>query len=136
MRPESLPLLVAELRENRQANVPGGRLVNEAVAILRLFRSRPPSVTASVGLVGLYAAVCALTIVGALTMLHLSVGDVWNLRTKTQARREQAAHARAMRRQAAEERKEAAAANEPAKTDEDLIDDRKAGEEKRKNLGD
>ena len=82
VRPEALPLLIAELRESRQANVPAGRLVNEAVAIIRLFRARPPSVPASVGLVGLYVAICALTVAGALVVLHLSVGDVWNLRAR------------------------------------------------------
>ncbi len=117
VRPEALPLLIAELQENRQADVPAGRLVNEAVAIVRLFRSRPPSVAASVGLVGLYVAVCALTVAGSLAILHLSVGDVWNLRARTRARREQAAHGRARQRRAQEEREEveAAAANEPTK---------------------
>ncbi len=114
VQPEALPLLVAELRKNRQANVPAGRLVNEAVAIIRLFRSRPPSVAASVGLVGLYVTVCALTVVGILTVLQLSAGDVWNLRARTQTRREQAAHAREQRRQAEAEREETEAANKPA----------------------
>ena len=99
VRPEALPVLVAELRENRPANVPAGRLVNEAVAIIRLFRSRPPSVAASVGLLGLYVAVCALTVTGILTVLHPSPGNIEHLRTRARVRREQAVHARSMRQQ-------------------------------------
>ena len=117
VRPESLPLLVAELRENRQANVPAKRLVNEAVAIIRLSRSRPPSAAASAGLLGLYVAVCALTVAGILTVLHLSPANLKRARARVRVRREQAAYARAIRQQAEEEREktEAATVDEPTR---------------------
>lgn len=87
VRPEVLPLLVAELRQNRQANIPAKRLVTEAVAIIRLFRSCPPSVAASVGLVGLYVGICALTMAGILTVLHLSPGNLGHRRARARAHR-------------------------------------------------
>ena len=127
MRPEALSPLVAELRKHRQADTPTGRLVNEAVAVIRLFRSRPLSVAAAVGLLGLPVAVRALTVAGMSTVLQLSARDVWNLRARTQARRVQVAHVREQRCQPEAERGETEAENEPANADADPSVDAQQG---------
>ena len=62
-----------------------------------------------------------------LTVLQLSAGDVWNLRARTQARREQAARVREQQRQAEAECGEAEAANEPANADADPSVDAQQG---------